>query len=41
MHLFDLLKKLDEIMRAECHIDCLKNVITINEIDTLQAKRVN
>ena len=27
MHLFELVKKLAEILRAECHIDCLKNVI--------------
>ena len=25
---FELLKKLAEILRAECQIDCLKNVIT-------------
>ena len=40
MHLFELLKKLAEILRAECHIDCLKNVITRKEIETLQAKRI-
>ena len=40
MHLFELLKKLAEILRAECHIDCLKKVITRKEIETLQAKRV-
>ena len=39
MHLFELLKKLAKILRAECHIDCLKNVITRKEIETLQAKR--
>ena len=38
MHLFELLKKLAEILRAECNIDCLKNVITRKEIETLQAK---
>ena len=40
MRLFELLKKLAEILRAECHIDCLKNVITKKEIETLQAKRI-
>ena len=40
MHLFELLQKLAEILRAECHIDCLTNVITRKEIETLQAKRV-
>ena len=40
MHLFELLKKLAEILRAECHIECLKNVITRKEIETLQAKRI-
>ena len=40
MYLFELLKKLDEILRAECHINCLKNVITRKEIETLQAKRI-
>ena len=32
MHIFELLKKLAEIVRPECQID--------TEIDTLQAKRV-
>ena len=41
MHLFELLKKLAEVLRAECHIDCLKNVITRKEIETLQAKKSN
>ena len=27
-------------MRAECHIACLKNVITRKVIETLQAKRI-
>ena len=40
MHIFELLEKLGEILRAECPIDCLKNVILRKEIDTLQAKRV-
>ena len=40
MHVFQLLKKLAEILRAECHIDWLKNVITRKEIETLQAKRI-
>ena len=40
MYLFELLKKLAEILRAECHINCLKNVITRKEIETLQAKRI-
>ena len=40
MHFFELLKKLAEILRAECHIECLKNVITRKEIVTLQAKRI-
>ena len=40
IHLFKLLKNLAEILRAECHIDCLKNVITRKEIETLQAKRI-
>ena len=40
MHLFELLKKLAEILRAECHINCLKNIITRKEIETLQAKRI-
>ena len=40
MHLFELLKKLAEMLRAECQINCLKNVITRKEIDTLQAERV-
>ena len=40
MHLFELLKELAEILRADCHIDCLKNVITRKEIETLQAKRI-
>ena len=39
-HLFELLKKLAEIIRAECNIDCLKNAITRKEIETLQAKRI-
>ena len=39
MHLFELLKKIAEILRADCHIECLKNVITRKEIETLQAKR--
>ena len=38
MQIFDLLKKLTEILRANCQIDCLKNVITRKEIDTLHAK---
>ena len=40
MQLFELLKKLVEILRAECHFDSLKNVITRKEIETLQAKRI-
>ena len=40
MRLFELLKKLAEILRADCHIDCLKNIITRKEIETLQAKRM-
>ena len=40
MHLLELLKKLAEILRAESKIDCLKNLITKKEIDTLQPKRV-
>ena len=40
MRLFELLKKLAEILRAECHIDYLKNVINRKEIETLQAKRM-
>ena len=40
MHPFELLKKIAEILRAECHIDCLKNVITRKEIQTLQPKRI-
>ena len=40
MQHFELLKKLAEILRAECHIDCLKNVFTRKEIETLQAKRI-
>ena len=40
MHLFELLKKLAEILRSECHIDCLKNVNTRKEIETSQAKRI-
>ena len=40
MHLFELLKKLAEILREKCQIDCLKNVLNRKEIDTLQAKRV-
>ena len=40
MHIFELLKKLTEILRAECQIDYLKNEITSKEIDTLQAERV-
>ena len=40
MHFFELLKLLDEIFTAECHIECLKNVITRKEIETLQAKRI-
>ena len=35
---FELLKKSIKILRADCQIDCLKNVITRKEIDTLQAK---
>ena len=38
MHFFELLKKLAVILRAECHIGCLKNVI--KEIELLQSKRV-
>ena len=41
LHLFEPLKKLAEILRAECHIDCLKNLITRKEIKTLQAKKSN
>ena len=40
MHLFELVKKLAEILRAECHTDCLKNVISRKQIKTLQAKRI-
>ena len=40
MHLFELLIKLAEILRAESQIDCLKNLITKKEIDTLRPKRV-
>ena len=40
MHLFELLTKLAEILIAECHIDCLKNVIARKQIETLQAKRI-
>ena len=40
MHLFELLKKGADILGAECHIDCLKNVITRKEIESLQAKRI-
>ena len=40
MQHFELLKKLAEILRAECHIDCLKNVFTRKKIETLQAKRI-
>ena len=40
MHLFEPLKKLAEILRAEFHFDCLKNVITRKKIETLQAKRI-
>ena len=40
MHLFELLKKLAEILRAEGHTDCLKDVITRKEIETLQARRI-
>ena len=39
-NVFELLKKLAGILRAECHIDCLKNVNTRKEIETLQAKRI-
>ena len=35
MHLFELLKKLAETLRAECHMECLKNVVTRKEIETL------
>ena len=40
MHLFELLKTIAENLIAECQLDCLKNVITRKEIDTLPAKRV-
>ena len=40
MHIFELLKKLIEILRAESQIDGRKKVITKKKIDTLQAKRV-
>ena len=40
MHLLELLKTIAEILGAECHIDCLKNVITRKETETLQAKRI-
>ena len=40
MYIFELLKKLAEILRAGCQIDCLKNVIMREEIDTLLAKSV-
>ena len=41
MHFFNLLKKLAEILRVECQIDCFKYLITRKEIDTLQAKNPN
>ena len=40
MHLIERLKKLARILRGECQIDCLNNVITRKENDTLQEKRV-
>ena len=41
MHLNERQKKLAKILRAECQIDCLNNVITRKENDTPQAKRVH
>ena len=40
MHLFELLKKIAEILRAECQINCRKNEFTRKEIDRLQTKGV-
>ena len=40
MQFFELLKKFAEILRAECHFDCLKKVITKKEIETLHAKKI-
>ena len=39
-HIFELLKKLADVLIAERQIDCLQNVITREKIDTLQAKGV-
>ena len=38
MHILELLKKLAEILRAQCQIDCIKDEITRKQINTQQAK---
>ena len=41
MHLFELLKKLAVILRAECQIDCLKIVITRKKFIHCKQKESN
>ena len=41
MHLFELLKNVAEILRAECRIDCLENVITRKKMIQSKQKESN
>ena len=41
LHIFELFKKLTEILRSECEINSLKFLVTKKKIDSVELKRTS